>query len=563
MTWFEAFLVRYPELALFLVISLGAWFGGIRLGRFSIGPVTGSLFAGILVGQFAHVPVPDMTKSFLFLLFLFGIGYSVGPQFMQALRRQGAKPMLLAVICCATGLAAATMVAKLMGLDVGFAAGLVSGALTQSPAIGTATEAIGLLPLPEAERARLIAHVAVAHAVCYVFGSVGVIMFCSVVGPQILGIDLKTEARKLEQELGMKRAAPGVFSAWRRFEVRAYRLSADSALAGLSVATAEAHASQHRFFILRVRHDKQLHEATPDLVLHAGDVVALSGRREELIGMLGEKAEEVEDPVLLDIPLSVARVLLTSHDLVGRPLGELAFQESARGLYLRSVMRGGEAVPLAPGLTLENGDILHLVGPEPVVAGAARRMGRIIASATATDFVTLGLAIFLGGLAGALVTFSIEGMQVSLGTSVGTLLAGLLVGYLRTRLPLLGPIPDGAVALMTSLGLAAFVGMTGLQAGPVFLSAVAEAGVGLLLGGAVVTMAPMVVGLYSGRNLLRMNPLLLLGALAGAQTTTAAMAAVQEQSESPVAVLGYTAAVPIGQILLTTWGTVIVGLVSS
>jgi putative transport protein len=254
---------------------------------------------------------------------------------------------------------------------------------------------------------------------------------------------------------------------------------------------------------------------------------------------------------------------LTNNDIVGRPLGELALQDSARSLYLRSMTRGGEVIPLAPGVALERGDVLRLVGPEPVVMRAAGRMGRVIMPTTATDFVTLGIAIFLGGLAGVLVSFPIGGMRISLSTSVGTLLAGLLVGHLRTRYPLLGPIPDGAVTLMTSLGLAAFVGMTGLQAGPVFLSAVGEAGIGLLLGGVVVTLAPMMVGLYFGRYLLRMNPILLLGALAGAQTTTAAMAAVQERSGSPVAVLGYTAAVPIGQILLTTWGTVIVGLVAS
>ena len=115
---------------------------------------------------------------------------------------------------------------------------------------------------------------------------------------------------------------------------------------------------------------------------------------------------------------------------------------------------------------------------------------------------------------------------------------------------------------MTSLGLAAFVGMTGLHAGPVFLSALAEVGVSLLFGGMVVTLVPQIVGLYVGRYLLRMNPVLVLGALAGAQTMTAAMAAVQDRSGSPVAVLGYTPAVPVGHILLTTWGTIIVGVIA-
>jgi putative transport protein len=136
------------------------------------------------------------------------------------------------------------------------------------------------------------------------------------------------------------------------------------------------------------------------------------------------------------------------------------------------------------------------------------------------------------------------------------------VGHLRARHPLFGRIPDGAISLMTALGLSAFVAMTGLHAGPVFVDAVAEAGVGLILGGAFVTLAPLVVGLYFGRYVLRMNPVLLLGGLAGAQTLTAGMAAVQERSGSMVPVLGYTPTYPLGHILLTTWGTVIVGLVA-
>src|SRR5215217_9262985 len=89
LVWLEQFLVRYPELALFLVIAAGYWIGSFKVGAFSLGSVAGALFAGLLVGQFAHLPVSSMTKSFLFLLFLFGIGYSVGPQFIETLKRNG------------------------------------------------------------------------------------------------------------------------------------------------------------------------------------------------------------------------------------------------------------------------------------------------------------------------------------------------------------------------------------------------------------------------------------------------------------------------------------------
>ncbi len=562
MVWVEQFLVKYPELAVFLAISIGYLIGGMRLGGFSLGPVTGSLFAGILIGQVADVPIAGMAKSFLFLLFLFGIGYSVGPQFLQALKRDGMKPVLLAIVVCVTGLLAAIVVAKALDLDPGFAAGLLSGSLTESPAMGTATEAINALPLSDVDRARFVAHIAVADAVCYIFGALGVILFCSVAGPRLLGIDLVAEALKLEQELGITRTAAGVASAWHRFELRAYRIADDAPVVGMSMITAETRFPEHRLFIQRLRRGDIIFEAGPEVLISAGDIVAVSGARETLVRVLGPRAEEIEDRELLDIPVATTEVLLSSRDLKGRSLADIAKLGWTRSLYLRGITRGGHDIPLAPGVIVERGDIVRVVGPETVVSRAAKQIGVIVAPTTSTDFFVLGLAIFLGGLVGVVVAFPVGDTRISLSASVGTLLAGLLVGHLRTRFPLFGRIPDPAVSLMTALGLSAFVAMTGLHAGPIFVSAVSEAGIGLLFGGMVVTLLPMVVGLYVGRYLLRMNPILLLGGLAGAQTMTAAMAAVQERSRSTVAVLGYTPAVPIGHILLTTWGTVIVNVIA-
>ena len=560
--WLEQFLVRYPELALFLVIAAGYWIGSFRIGAFSLGPVTGALFAGLFVGQFAHVPVSGMTKSFLFLLFLFGIGYSVGPQFMQAMKRDGLKPILMALVVCLTGLAMSIIVARALGLDPGFAAGLLSGGLSNSASMGTATDAINGLALPEADRARFVAHVAVADAVTYIFGYAGVILFCTVIVPAFLRIDLKAEALKLEQSLGMTRVKPGLASAWRKFELRAYRLPEGSPLAGLSVAAAEARAAEHRLFIHRLRRGDRIIEAEPGSTLAAGDMIALSGPRQIIVELVGPRGEEVEDKELLDIPVSLADVLLMNSKLAGTSLAEASEQDWTRGLYLRSVRRGDQELPIAAGVVLQRGDMLRIVGPEDVVQRAGANIGTIVAPSTSIDFVVMGLAIFFGGVAGVLLSFTVGGMKISLSTSVGTLLAGLLVGHLRTQYPLFGRIPDGAVSLMTSLGLAAFVGLTGMHAGPIFLTALRESGIGLLLGGVVVTLLPQIVGLLLGHFVLRMNPILLLGALTGSQTVTAAMAAVQERSGSPAAVLGYTPAYPIANILLTTWGTIVVLVVA-
>lgn len=560
--WFGGFLVKHPELTLFLTIGLGFALGSVKFGTFSLGSVTGSLFAGLAIGQIAHVPVSETAKSILFLLFLFGIGYSVGPQFMQALKQDGVKPVAVAVVVAVTGLAAAVLVAKVLGLDPGFAAGLLSGALTESPAIGTATEAIRALPVDEATRARWAAHVAVADAVCYVFGAAGCIWFCSTLAPRLLGVDLAAEARRLEETLGIARNRPGVVSAWRPHEMRAYRLPEGGMVAGRTVAEAEALLPGHRLFVQRIRRGDDIIEAAPGLRLAAGDVVAVAGQRGVLAETLGARAEEVDDRELLDMPVMSAQVLLTSRDLAGTTVAQAGALDWTRNVFLRAISRGGEAIPIAPGVALQRGDLLTLAGPVKAVEAVAARAGSIVAPTEKTDFVTLGLAIFLGGLVGVLASVTVMGLKISLGTSIGTLLAGLVVGHVRTRLPLFARIPDGAVALMTSLGLAAFVGMVGLHAGPVFFEALAEAGIGLLFGGMAVTLAPQLVGLCFGHYVLKMNPVLLLGALAGGQTMTAAMAAVQDRSGSPVAVLGYTPAVPIGHILLTTWGSVIVGIMA-
>jgi putative transport protein len=558
LVWIEQFLVRYPELALFLVLAAGYWIGSFKIGAVSLGPVTGALFAGLLVGQFAHVPVSGMTKSFLFLLFLFGIGYSVGPQFVLALKRDGLKPVLLAVVVCITGLAASILVAKVLLVGSGVCRWADVGCPHPKRAMGTATDAVNGLALPEADRALFAAHIAVADAVCYIFGYAGVIIFCTVIVPRLLKIDLKTEALKLEQALGMNRAKPGLASAWRKFELRAYRLADGSPLAGLAVAAAEARIPEHRLFVHRLRRGERILEATPDVTLEAGDVVAISGPRLVIVEQIGARAQEIEDSELLDVPVTMADVLLMNPKLAGTTLGDASKEDWTHGLYLRRLSRGSQELPVAAGVVLQRGDVLRIVGPEFVIQRAAAKIGAAIAPSTSTDFVVLGLAIFLGGVVGVLITFSVGGVKISLSTSVGTLLAGLLVGYLRTHYPLFGRIPDGAVTFMTSLGLAAFVGLTGIQAGPIFLSALKEVGIGLFLGGIVVTLLPQVIGLSFGHFALRMNPIMLLGALTGGQTVTAAMAAVQERSGSPVAVLGYTPAYPVANILLTTWGSVIV-----
>ena len=564
MTWFAETLHKYPELAIFLVVGLGYWFGAFKIRGIGLGPVTASLLVGLVVGYLVDVPISATAKQLLFLLFLFSIGYSVGPRFFTAMKGDGWRWGVLSIAMSVIGLATAAIVARYLRLDPGFAGGLLSGALTQSAAMGTASEAIRTLALPAAEHERLIAHVAVADALCYVFGTLGVILFCTEVGPRLLGIDVVKEAEAVEKRLGITRDTAGVVSAWQPFAMRAYAIAAAGQVVGKTVQSAEAMFPTARVFIERIRRGAALIVPEPSTVLLAGDVVVASGRRELLVETLGQApAGEVDDRELLDIPVATYDIYVTDKRVTGRTLMDIATSiGEMRGVFLREIMRGGVSIPIAPGTIIERGDIVSVTGPEPAVLRAKEHLGALVLPNERTDYVVLCLCIVAGCILGLALVLPLGALRIVIGTSVGTLLVGLLVGYAHSIRPTFARIPEGAVQLMISLGLAAFIAMIGLGAGPHFMGALREAGVGLFFGGIVVTMAPLLFGLYFGRYVLKLNPLLLLGGIAGAQTMTAGMAALQERSRSTVPVLGYSGTVAIGHILLTTWGTVIVHLVT-
>jgi putative transport protein len=559
MSWLTPFMTQHPEIAVFLAIGLGYWIGQFKFKGVGFGPVTGSLIAGLVIGYFFHVPVADTAKQLLFLLFMFGIGYSAGPGFIRGIQDGGWKWVVMGIVIPVTGLLTAYAVAKVMNIELGYAAGMMSGGLTESPVIGTASEAIRSLPISDEEKTRLIQQIPVADALTYIFGTFGVIFFCSYIGPWIMRIDLKAEALKLEAEMGMERRTAGVSSAWHMFELRAYRLDPDQPLIGRTVAQAEAAVAPERLFVERVRRGEQIFAAKPDTVLQAGDVIAVIGLNQALLTVTEGHAAEVYDRELLDIPQATYDVEVTNRKVSGRTVADLRGEAATvRGVFLKAIRRGAETLPVAPGTVIRRGDLLTIHGLEPAVDRVAALVGTVSRPTLNTDFVALGLAIFVGALAGMALTFPVGGLHIALGSSVAVLLVGLAMGWRNSTRPLFAYIPPGAVEFMKSIGLAAFVSMIGLKAGPVFVDAIKEIGLTVFLGGVVVTLVPQFVGLFVGRYILKLNPLLLLGALAGAQTMTAGLAAVQERSESPVAVIGYSSTVAFGHILISIGGTALI-----
>ena len=552
---------EHPELAVFLTLAVGFFIGRLRIGSFSLGTVVGTLLAGVLIGQL-DIKVPPIVKNVFFDLFLFTTGYKVGPQFFRGLRGDAMPQLAVTVVLCVSCLAAAVVASKLLGYDVGTAAGLLAGAFTESTVIGTAGDAISRLNLPAAEKTALVNNIPVAYAVTYLIGTAFIVWFLPNVGPRLMGVSLKAEAVKLQRSIaGADDREPGVISAFQRLTVRAFRVT-NLGLVNKSVAQIEAMPERVRVVISRIRLNGAIMTAAPDTIIQKDDVIAVMTHTEALVERGTTIGPEVSDRELLDFPVEVLDVVVTNKAMVGKSFRELAAYALARGVFLRSVARLGQTLPVTLETRLDRGDVLSLVGAKPDVDRAAQALGYAERPTAATDMIFVGLGIFVGGLLG-LLTVTIGGVPITLTASGGALIMGLVFGWLRALRPTFGRIPEAAVWIFDTVGLTVFIGVVGLSAGPSFVSGLQNSGASLLVVGLIVAVIPHTLAILFGRYVLRMNPVILLGACAGAGTVTAALRALQEESQSKLPALGYTVPYAVGNILLTAWGPVIVVLMST
>ena len=554
MTYLAEALRRHPELAIFATLALGFVLGRIRLGTFHLGNVVGTLLAGVLIGQL-HIDVDPVVKVVFFDLFLFATGYKVGPQFIRGLGKNALPQVALTVVLCVTSLATTYAAAKIFRYDCGTAAGLMAGAFTESTVIGTAGDTIGRLDLPEAEKTRLLNNIPVAYAVSYLVGTGFVVWFLSSLAPKLLKVDLKAESVKLETEMANGREfGPGAASAYREWDLRAYRID-DKAWAGKKVGDLEGSFAPERVFVERVRRGRTMFAPGEETVLREGDAVAIAAKRRVLAGGI-PIGGEVEDRALLDFPAAVLDVVLTNGELAERTITEVA-ELHGRGIALLRLVRGSEEIPFVPSTVLNRGDILTLSGSRADVERAGKALGYIERPSEATDVVFVGLGILVGGFVG-LLSVTVAGVPLSLTASGGALVMGLVFGWLRSVRPTFGRIPEAALWVFDTVGLAAFIGVVGLSAGPSFVDGLRRTGPSLLVVGLVVAVTPHVTALFFGRKVLKMNPVILFGACSGAGTVTAALRSIQDEAQSKLPVLGYTVPYAIGNILLTAWGPVIV-----
>ena len=560
--WFFATLKQYPEIAIFLTLAIGYYFGKFTFKGIGLGSVTATLLAGVVIGQIG-ITIAQPLKATVFLMFLFAVGYAVGPQFVRGVAKDGVPQAVYTVVQCVLSLLIPVGIAKFVGYDLGYAAGLYSGSQTISAAMGLSTDAINRLGMPAEQAKALLDSMPIAYAVSYMFGTMGSAVVIAVIGPKLLGINLEAACKDYEQKQGGVKELGGPGTAWRRWEARAYRVAMGGKSVGLPVIAAEALVPDARVFVQRIRRNGVIEDATTDTVLQGGDIVAVAGSRDVLVSVLGANAEEVEDRELLAMPIDGVDVLVTNKAIDGKTLNDLVQMPESRGVFLRKIVRGATAtvIPILPTTTIQRGDLFTIAGRTEDTSRAIKLLGVADRATDVTDMAFVGAAIVIGGLIGSLV-LNISGVPLTLSTAGGALVAGIVGGWFRSVRPSFGRVPPPTLWFMNSVGLNIFIAIVGISAGPGFVNGLKSQGVGLFLWGAAATTIPLILGMFIAKYLFRFHDALTLGIISGARTTTASLGLVCDQAKSQIPALGYTVTYAVGNTLLTIWGMVLIILLS-
>jgi len=547
-----------PEIFLLLAVAIGTLIGRIRFKGFSLGATACTLIVAVLLGQLGNFVIPPLFKTVFFSLFVFTIGYRSGPEFFASLSLRTLSQVVLALLVGVTGLAIVLAFAFIFHLDAGTASGLAAGALTQSAVIGTASGALAQLGLSDDLLRQQQANIAAGYAVTYILGYILTLIFVPFVAPWLMQIDLPKEAAALEAELsGGKRPKAGNL-AYHKFKARAYHVVA---AAGRTVDEIEDGIGE-RVVIERIVRQGGDVDPAPHTVLERDDQVALAGPGAALIraaALIGPEIEGAE--VLHEVLGDALGVLVDDNRLHGLALSELVDRvgDAARGVFLRDLTRRGQAVPITPETRIYVGDIMTLVGATHDVERAAAKVGQVLRYGDRTDIAFLAAGIAAGLLIG-LLSVHVGSFALTLGGAGGALLAGLACGWLRSRRPTMGSLPPAAQQTLADLGIGGFIAAIGLANGPAAVAAIQAHGLLLLSMGIVVTLVPMVVATMVAYRILRMNPVIICGALAGAMTVDAAVTGACERAQSQTPVLGVAVPYAVGNVVLTILGPVIVTL---
>ena len=546
--WFMEALRLRPVLMLFIILGLGYLIGNIRIAGFSLGPVAGVLFAGIFFGQFG-LRISPGAQALGFALFIFSVGYEAGPRFFSAIREDGLKYFALSLVVTITAVIITVIAARLLQLEPGVSAGLLAGGLTSSPTLAAAQDAVreGTVALPAGWTTDdILGNIATAYAITYIFGLTGLITILKYM-PRILGLDIAAEAKKLEQEYSQAVKPSNITT-------RCYRVSNPDFIA-LNLQQLRQRYCE-RVPVLNVIRDGKSVELERDDYLQLDDIVELVAPRKEFTAGIQHIGPEIPPEWDINEAQDTAQVVVSNKAVLGSTLGDLDIPR-AFGILVLHVTQSGVRLPHSYKLQLFKGDILTVVGPANKIDLFGEYMGQLERDISQTDMVTFAFGISAGVLLGML-SVSVGGLSIGLGTAGGLLASGLAIGYLRSVRPTFGRLPEAARWLLMEFGLLLFMTGIGLRAGGNIIETLGHSGPALIFAGIIITVIPICVAYVFGSRVLKLNPAILMGALTGAMTSGASLSVVTTEAKSSVPAIGYAGTYAFGNVLLMVAGPLVI-----
>ena len=545
------FFLTNPSVAIFLTLGLGYLVGRFHIKSFKLGATVGVLLVGLIIGQMGKFQIAPVVKNLFFDLFIFTIGYEVGPVFIASFKKKGIKFIIQSVVFSVIAFVVSFALFKIFHVNFGEAGGIIAGSLTQSACIGTANSAIEALHISQAAKTAAMSQVAIAYALTYVFGTIGVLIFLKNIAPAIFHVNLREATKEYIETNHIKTDTKSVkISA--NIRVRAFRINAENKYIGKSILDFNNDNAGLNIEEI-VRDGKTL--TSPSTVLANNDIILVIGSIKNFADFTDKKYNLSEvDANNYPLHLKKTTILLTkvyNYNTLENML--------ANGVIIESAYHDDKKI--TDYTLLSVGDHITVIGPQSYLTNIMKNIGYEKAAGTKTDVSFLSIGIFLGILLGAIV-ITIHKIPLTLGGGGGALFAGLYFGWLQEKHPNIGVIPPSTRWLLKSLGLNLFIGVVGLQAGSGFVTALKEMGWLVFVIGILVSILPHLFTLLFSKFILKMNIVDNIGSLCGSGTITAALNAVNAETDSTVFALSYTPTYALGNIFLTVMAPLIVALLA-
>lgn len=545
------FFLTNPSVAIFLTLGLGYLVGRFHIKSFKLGATVGVLLVGLIIGQMGKFQIAPVVKNLFFDLFIFTIGYEVGPVFIASFKKKGIKFIIQSVIFSVIAFVVSFALFKIFHVNFGEAGGIIAGSLTQSACIGTANSAIEALHISQAAKTAAMSQVAIAYALTYVFGTIGVLIFLKNIAPAIFHVNLREATKEYIETNHIKTDTKSVkISA--NIRVRAFRINAENRYIGKTILDFNNDNVGLNIEEI-VRDGKTL--TSPSTVLASNDIILVIGSIKKFADFTDKKYNLSEvDANNYPLHLKKTTILLTkvyNYNTLENML--------ANGVIIESAYHDDKKI--TDYTLLSVGDHITVIGPQSYLTNIMKNIGYEKAAGTKTDVSFLSIGIFLGILLGAIV-ITIHKIPLTLGGGGGALFAGLYFGWLQEKHPNIGVIPPSTRWLLKSLGLNLFIGVVGLQAGSGFVTALKEMGWLVFVIGILVSILPHLFTLLFSKFILKMNIVDNIGSLCGSGTITAALNAVNAETDSTVFALSYTPTYALGNIFLTVMAPLIVALLA-